>query len=350
MKEGATRTQPGKVLPLRVAEQPPSPLEQVVDQAFRIGIGLAVIAYDVVGEAVAGTLGRERPTEEPTPADEESPPASGLPLLAGATIGAALEMGRWSTRAATTLLRSGELFLSILTGPGFIRRPLDHVGTGLSALDARWQDHRPRDEEAASTFLRLLIPQVVDATLDQVDLNELVRTRVDADKLVEAVDLDRAVARLDIDVVATRLDIDAIVDRLDLDQVLQRVDMRMIVDRVPIEDVLERVDVDRTVARVDLDRVVERIDIDAVAARLDVEAVVRRLDLAAIAREVIDEIDLPEIIRDAMGSMTTETVGGIRVQSMAADRAISRLVDRVLQRRRDRDAEQTIARSDKETG
>jgi hypothetical protein len=33
-----------------------------------------------------------------------------------------------------------------------------------------------------------------------------------------------------------------------------------------------------------------------------------------------------------MGSMTTETVGGIRVQSMNADRAIARLVGRVLGR------------------
>jgi hypothetical protein len=33
-----------------------------------------------------------------------------------------------------------------------------------------------------------------------------------------------------------------------------------------------------------------------------------------------------------MGSMTNETVGGIRVQSMNADRAISRLRERVLGR------------------
>jgi len=85
---------------------------------------------------------------------------------------------------------------------------------------------------------------------------------------------------------------------------------------------------------------VDRIDVDAVAAKLDVEAVVRRLDLAAIAREVVDELDLPEIIRESMGSMTGETVGGIRVQSMNADRAISRLVDRLLQRSQaDPDAE-----------
>jgi hypothetical protein len=39
-----------------------------------------------------------------------------------------------------------------------------------------------------------------------------------------------------------------------------------------------------------------------------------------------------QLIQDAMGSMTNETVGGIRVQSMNADRAISRLRARVLGR------------------
>jgi hypothetical protein len=39
-----------------------------------------------------------------------------------------------------------------------------------------------------------------------------------------------------------------------------------------------------------------------------------------------------KLIQDAVGSMTNETVGGIRVQSMNADRAISRLRERLLGR------------------
>ena len=50
---------------------------------------------------------------------------------------------------------------------------------------------------------------------------------------------------------------------------------------------------------------------------------------------MIKEIDLIGIIQEAVGSMTTETVGGIRVQSMNADRAISRLVERLLRRTTD---------------
>ena len=75
-----------------------------------------------------------------------------------------------------------------------------------------------------------------------------------------------------------------------------------------------------------------RIDIQAVADSIDLQALVHRLDLSAIASEVIEELDLMGLIQDAVGSMTNETVGGIRVQSMNADRAISRLRARVLGR------------------
>ena len=74
------------------------------------------------------------------------------------------------------------------------------------------------------------------------------------------------------------------------------------------------------------------VDVQAVADSLDLQALVRRLDLAAIASEVIEELDLMRLIQDAVGSMTNETVGGIRVQSMNADRAISRLRERLMGR------------------
>ena len=94
---------------------------------------------------------------------------------------------------------------------------------------------------------------------------------------------------------------------------------------MPIDEIVSRLDLDAIVASVDLDQVVRRVDIQAVADRIDLQALVRRLDLTAIASEVIEELNLMQLIQDAMGSMTNETVGGIRVQSMNADRAISRL-------------------------
>jgi hypothetical protein len=313
----------GRVVPLRVAAQPPPPLEQLVEQTLRIAIGMTALASEVLAEAVARTLGREPFAEGEAPGDETARQATGVPLVAGAAIGIAVEGARWSARAATTMVRSAELFFSLVTSPGFVQEPLRQAGARLGALDAQWREQRPRDEEAAGTFLRLLVPQVVDAALDQIDLNELVVERIELDQVIDRLDLDRMIARLDID---------AIVSRIDFDRIIERIDVRAIVSQVPVDDVVSRLDIDAIVGGVDIDRVVSRVDVQSVADRIDLQALVERLDLAAIANEVIEEIDLTGIIQEAMGSMTTETVGGIRVQSMNADRAIARVVGRVLGR------------------
>ena len=294
---------------------------------MRIAAGLAVLATDALIEAVGRTLGPEPDAGAELDAEEGAPP-SGLPLLAGAAFGVALETVRWGARALETIGRSAELMLGLAPHPAFVRSPAERATGVAETLDARWREQRPRDEEAAAAFLQLLVPQVLDAVLDQVDLNELVRERIEVDRVVDRVDLDRVVARIDLDEVAGRIDVDRIVERLD---------MHALVQRLPVDEVADRIDVERVVSRVDL---------AAVASRIDVEAIIGRLDLASIANDVIDEIDLAAIIRDAMGSMTTETVGGIRVQSMNADRAISRIVDRVLQRRGDRDEPSDTGRRD----
>jgi hypothetical protein len=220
-------------------------------------------------------------------------------------------------------VRSAELFFSLLSSPGFVQEPLRQAGDRLGGFEARWREQRPRDEEAAAAFLRLLVPQVVDAALDQIDLNELVAERIELDRVIDGLDLDRVISRLDIDV---------IVGRIDLDRIVEHVDVAAIVERVPVDEIVSRLDLDAIVASVDLDQVVRRVDVQAVADSIDLQAIIRRLDLTAISRDIIEELDLTQLIQDAMGSMTNETVGGIRVQSMNADRAISRLRARVLGR------------------
>ena len=121
----------GKVVPLRVAAQPPPPLEQLVEQTFRIAIGMTALASEVLAEAVARTLGREPFAEGEAPGDETARPASGVPLVAGAAIGVALEGAKWGARAATTMVRSAELFFSLLTSPGFVQEPLRQAGDRL---------------------------------------------------------------------------------------------------------------------------------------------------------------------------------------------------------------------------
>jgi len=52
--------------------------------------------------------------------------------------------------------------------------------------------------------------------------------------------------------------------------------------------------------------------------------------------EMLDEIDLPEIIRDSSGALTSDTVQGARIRSAAADQAVGRVRDRFLSRRNGR--------------
>ena len=147
MDEGAVSPERlGKVVPLRVAAQPPPPLEQLVEQTFRIAIGMTALASEVLAEAVARTLGREPFAEGEAPGDETARPASGVPLVAGAAIGVALEGAKWGARAATTMVRSAELFFSLVTSPEFVQEPLRQAGTRLGTLDARWREQRPRDD------------------------------------------------------------------------------------------------------------------------------------------------------------------------------------------------------------
>jgi hypothetical protein len=100
--------------------------------------------------------------------------------------------------------------------------------------------------------------------------------------------------------------------------------------------VAERVDLNAVVRDLDVDQVVNKVDIDEVAARIDVKAIVERVDIAGLARYVIEEVDLPEIIRSSTDSITSDTVRGMRMQSIAADERLGRIVDRALLRRRPR--------------
>jgi hypothetical protein len=87
--------------------------------------------------------------------------------------------------------------------------------------------------------------------------------------------------------------------------------------------------------RIDMQRLTERIDIDALVERLDIEAVIDRLDLAALATAVMEEIDLPELIRETASDTASDEVRQLRLRSVDADRLVQRAVDRVLGRKRE---------------
>ena len=120
--------------------------------------------------------------------------------------------------------------------------------------------------------------------------------------------------RIDLDAVAARIDIEAIAARLDLDRLAAGLDVTAVVDRV------------------DLDAVAARIDADRVVARVDLDAVVARLDLVGIAQSVIDAIDLPEIVRESTGALSSDAVRAVRAESRRADDRVAGLFDRLLRR------------------
>ena len=155
--------------------------------------------------------------------------------------------------------------LGLAPRPAFVQSRSNGRRASPEALDARWRA-AARDEEAAAAFLQLLVPQVVDAVLDQVDLNELVRERIEVDRVVDEVDLDSVVERIDLDEIVARIDLNRIVERLDLNA---------LVDRVPIDEVADRIDVDRIAQSLDRGSTSTRW-----RAGLDIEAIVGRLTSA----------------------------------------------------------------------
>ena len=86
------------------------------------------------------------------------------------------------------------------------------------------------------------------------------------------------------------------------------------------------------VERVDLDAAAARLDADRVVARVDLDAVVARLDLVGIAQTVIDAIDLPEIVRESTGALSSDAVRAVRVETRRADDRIAGVFDRLLRR------------------
>ena len=184
--------------------------------------------------------------------------------------------------------------------------------SALTSLDARWRKEQPGAEVAASRFVGALVPQVVDGVLNQLDLTALI---------------------------AQRLDVDALAAAVDLNAVLDRIDIALIIDRIDVDAIVSKVDFDAVVSRIDLNQVAARIDIDEVASRIDLDQIISRVDLAGIASRVIEEIDLPEIIRESSGAVASETVRSVRMQGIGADRAIDSFVDRALRRRDGRDTD-----------
>jgi hypothetical protein len=105
------------------------------------------------------------------------------------------------------------------------------------------------------------------------------------------------------------------------------------------EIVVDRVDVDRLVQEVDLEAVVQGVDLNAAASRIDLDAMIDRIDLVRIANYLMEELEIPEIIRESTSALAVESVEQLRVQGIRADRFVSHVLDRMVRRRDERDLE-----------
>lgn len=226
----------------------------------------------------------------------------------GAALRSSLQLAAGSVRAAGNGVA---LVIPIVTAP---------VEATFNALYQTTAAVESATAATADAALRLVIRVVVDAALRELDLNQIVRENVDIDGLAAGIDLDAIVDRLDINAIAAGIDLDVIVDRLDIARVLNRVD---------IDEVLGRTNIDAIIARVDLNNIATRIDVDPIIQRTNIDAVIARVDVLTIAAEIIDGIDLPRIIRQSTGALSSDAVKGIRSQSRTADDAVATFVGRL---------------------
>jgi hypothetical protein len=200
--------------------------------------------------------------------DDERAEPVGLGLLAGAGLGFIMEAGRAAAAAADVARRTVVPPAAFVAGT-FLDAPRRAGQDRAAEWNEAWLAERPDAQAVAQAVLTETIQRAVNAVLDQIDLTQVV---------------------------------------------------------------LDRVDLDRVIASVDLDKAVERVDLNEVIDHVDIERIIAKLDLAKLSLEVIDQIDLPEIIRASTGTVASESVRVVRMQTIGADRAIAKVVDRLLRR------------------
>ncbi len=172
-----------------------------------------------------------------------------------------------------------------------------------------------------SAVLDRVVPGVTDAVVQRIDITGLVLGRVDLRAIVMQT-LDRIdLTQLVLDRVDLRRIVEAALDSIDVTEiVLQKVDLVAVVDAV-----LDQMNLTELVE--------ERVDIDALVATVDMDQVIDRLPIVEIAEYVIEQTDLPAIIRQSTGGIAADAIDAVRLRSYATDVATARIIDRLLPRR-----------------
>jgi hypothetical protein len=88
--------------------------------------------------------------------------------------------------------------------------------------------------------------------------------------------------------------------------------------RQALDGVLDRLDITQLV--------IDHVSIPRILDSIDIAAVLEGIDLSGIAEQIIEEVDLPGIIRGSTGTLASESVVGVRIQSASADATVDRVV------------------------
>jgi hypothetical protein len=243
-------------------------LAGLAERLVMITIGGVWLATEAIARAASSS-------QDPTPVGSPVGTRPDLDPIARAAVTVALRSVSLVTRVGVGLVRGSVRLTTTVADRVGVSPLIQRVAERLAGLDPAATE---APAETASAFADALVPRIVAAVADRVDVTEMLLERADLDRIVEGVDLDSVAAKLPVD------------------------------------------------------EIVSRVDVDAVVARLDLDALIERLDLVAIAARVIEELDLPEMIRESTGELGTEAIDALRYKSMNADRVLFRWRDRLVTR------------------
>jgi len=99
-------------------------------------------------------------------------------------------------------------------------------------------------------------------------------------------------------------------------------------------DTVVPVAVNAIVSRIDINEIVkEHVDVNEIVAQADITPILDRIPMTEIADYVIEEIDLPSLVRESTGGVADGLLGTLRFQAIQTDNFVSHIVDRILFRK-----------------
>ncbi len=245
-------------------------------------------------------------------------PANSLQRAADLALGAALTAAPHAKRIATVAAIPAVITWRLVRKPPLVPERYA-LATIVHNLEDRGRGARLQQTavvlDGSIQLFDALVPILVTATVDRLDIPELVRktvTKDTVDALISQVDVAEVVGQvLTPELISATL---AQIDPVALTE--EHLDPVMIEKLIALA--LPPV-MTAALANVDLTAIVQE-NVDLMALTNDV---VERLDLAGITNDVIDEIDLPGIIRESTSGVATEVVRGTRASAASADEAIA---------------------------